>query len=141
MRRSKRRKTSVKSYSETEMANKFDIRDDNKASTITKIGYKKGPTCDVYEKRESIPLRCKKTGVLLFKDHPEFRPNLTPKEVLQAGSFGGTYLYVYFSLTHSLTHSHTILTRSSVVVPFTHLSRVNLTRTCIRSFQKIGSRD
>ena len=82
------------------MANKFDIRDDNKASTITKIGYKKGPTCDVYEKRESIPLRCKKTGVLLFKDHPEFRPNLTPKEVLQAGSFGGTYFRpIYSSVT------------------------------------------
>nr|CAB3266392.1 serine/threonine-protein kinase SMG1 [Phallusia mammillata] len=32
-----------------------------------------------------------KNGVLLFPDHPEFQPNLTPKEVLQAGSFGGTY--------------------------------------------------
>ena len=26
-----------------------------------------------------------------FEDHPEFRPNLTPKQVLQSGSFGGTY--------------------------------------------------
>ena len=26
-----------------------------------------------------------------FKDYPEFRPNLTPKQVLQLGSFGGTY--------------------------------------------------
>merc|ERR1712241_1299803 len=30
-------------------------------------------------------------GVLIFKDEKEFRPNMTPKEVLQAGSFGGTY--------------------------------------------------
>ena len=30
-------------------------------------------------------------GVLLFSDAKEFRPNMTPKEVLQAGSFGGTY--------------------------------------------------
>ncbi|KAI9003389.1 hypothetical protein DFJ74DRAFT_593267, partial [Hyaloraphidium curvatum] len=30
-------------------------------------------------------------GELVFADHPEFRPNLTPKEVLQMGSFGGTY--------------------------------------------------
>lgn len=30
-------------------------------------------------------------GELLFDGEPEFRPNMTPKEVLQAGSFGGTY--------------------------------------------------
>merc|ERR1719270_1552326 len=30
-------------------------------------------------------------GVLIFPDEEEFRPNMTPKEVLQAGSFGGTY--------------------------------------------------
>lgn len=28
-------------------------------------------------------------GRLVFVDHPEFRPNLTPKQVIQAGSFGG----------------------------------------------------
>lgn len=28
---------------------------------------------------------------LHFKDFPEFKPNLTPKQVLQSGSFGGTY--------------------------------------------------
>ena len=30
-------------------------------------------------------------GELVFDDCPEFRPNMSPKEVLQAGSFGGTY--------------------------------------------------
>jgi hypothetical protein len=30
-------------------------------------------------------------GRLVFADHPEFTPNLTPKEVLQAGAFGGGY--------------------------------------------------
>jgi hypothetical protein len=30
-------------------------------------------------------------GSIIFSDHPEFRPNLSPKEVLQMGSFGGTY--------------------------------------------------
>lgn len=28
-------------------------------------------------------------GRLVFADHSEFRPNLTPKQVIQAGSFGG----------------------------------------------------
>ncbi|PIK52073.1 hypothetical protein BSL78_11025 [Apostichopus japonicus] len=30
-------------------------------------------------------------GELVFPDAPEMSPNLTPREVLQAGSFGGTY--------------------------------------------------
>ena len=29
--------------------------------------------------------------LFVFSDQEEFRPNMTPKEVLQAGSFGGTY--------------------------------------------------
>ena len=33
----------------------------------------------------------RKDGTLDFPDYPRFRPNRTPKEVLQAGSFGGTY--------------------------------------------------
>jgi len=39
-----------------------------------------------------MPIPKKNTeGVLVFPDSKEFRPNMTPKEVLQAGSFGGTY--------------------------------------------------
>jgi hypothetical protein len=30
-------------------------------------------------------------GTLIFKDYPDFRPNLTPREMFQKGSFGGTY--------------------------------------------------
>lgn len=30
-------------------------------------------------------------GDLVFLDHPEFRPNLTPEQVIRQGSFGGTY--------------------------------------------------
>ena len=27
----------------------------------------------------------------VFKDYPEFRPNLSPREMFLLGSFGGTY--------------------------------------------------
>ena len=30
-------------------------------------------------------------GEIFFKDHPEFRPNLSPKQIFKMGSFGGTY--------------------------------------------------
>ena len=30
-------------------------------------------------------------GEILFADYPEFRPNLTPREIFKLGSFGGTY--------------------------------------------------
>ncbi|XP_060607044.1 uncharacterized protein LOC132759309 [Ruditapes philippinarum] len=39
---------------------------------------------------EPLPKRNAK-GQLVFHDHPELRPNMTPQEVLQTGSFGGTY--------------------------------------------------
>jgi hypothetical protein len=29
--------------------------------------------------------------VIVYKDHPEFRPNMTPLQVLHAGAFGGGY--------------------------------------------------
>lgn len=41
---------------------------------------------------EEIKIRKRdKGGVIHFKDYPEFLPNLTPKEILHMGSFGGTY--------------------------------------------------
>lgn len=44
----------------------------------------------IYNKKKRIPKKNKK-GELVFNDYPDFRPNLTPKEIIQAGSFGGTY--------------------------------------------------
>merc|ERR1719343_1574903 len=47
----------------------------------------------------NAPTRNKK-GQLVFDDHPDFKPNLAPKEVLQQGSFGGTYFRpIYSSVT------------------------------------------
>ena len=33
----------------------------------------------------------KKTKLLEFNDYPEFKPNLTPRQIFKLGSFGGTY--------------------------------------------------
>ena len=41
-------------------------------------------------KYESLP-KCGKDGCFIFPDHPAFRPNLAPAEVLNLGSFGGSY--------------------------------------------------
>lgn len=32
-----------------------------------------------------------KNGTIKFTDYPDFRPNLTPREIFKAGAFGGTY--------------------------------------------------
>lgn len=38
-----------------------------------------------------MPPRRNSSGQLVFADHPEFRPNLTPRQIFAAGAFGGTY--------------------------------------------------
>jgi hypothetical protein len=52
-----------------------------------------------YSVLKPIPER-NDAGELVFLDYPNFRPNLTPKEVLQMGSFGGTY---FRPITSSVT--------------------------------------
>ena len=38
-----------------------------------------------------------------FKDHPEFKPNLTPRQIFKMGSFGGTYFRpIYSSVTKKI---------------------------------------
>lgn len=47
-----------------------------------------------------MPPRKNKYGEIVFKDYPEFRPNLTPREIFKLGSFGGTYWRpIYSSVT------------------------------------------
>ena len=58
--------------------------------TCSKAADKPAPEAEILDSKMPLPTRNKRAE-LVFKDHPEFKPNLTPAEVLQAGSFGGTY--------------------------------------------------
>lgn len=81
-RRSKRESKHVRSYEdETEMKHKIIKR-----STKDKAG----DNLAIETQLQSIPTR-DTLGYLHFADFPTFQPNLTPKEVIQMGSFGGCY--------------------------------------------------
>ena len=41
--------------------------------------------------------------MITFKDHPEFKPNLSPHQILKMGAFGGTYFRPIYS---SVTKKH-----------------------------------
>ena len=43
------------------------------------------------KKRKRYKKHMKKKGKYYFKDRPDFTPNLSPKEMFELGSFGGTY--------------------------------------------------
>ncbi len=51
-------------------------------------------------RNKSSSVKKRSDGTLIFKDHPEFRPNLTPRDMFKLGSFGGTYWRpIYSSVT------------------------------------------
>jgi hypothetical protein len=43
---------------------------------------------------------------LIFKDYPEFTPNLSPREIFELGSFGGTYWRPIFSNVTGKNHKN-----------------------------------
>jgi hypothetical protein len=43
--------------------------------------------------------------MVYFRDHPEFRPNLTPREIFRLGSFGGTYWRSIYSHVTGRIHN------------------------------------
>jgi len=56
------------------------------------------------DKKKTIqPLPKRRNGHLVFSDYPEFKPNLSPKQIFQMGSFGGTY---FRPIDSSVTNRH-----------------------------------
>ena len=69
------------------------------ASTSSNKNPKNHPKIEIYDEKCKIPTKSAK-GELHFTDYDDFRPNLTPAEVLNLGSFGGTYFRkIYSSIT------------------------------------------
>ena len=83
-------KTLLKKWAALEAKDKPKESSKPKSETPRELGFK------ITAKE---PVRNKKNQ-LVFDDSPDFRPNLSPKEVLQRGSFGGTYFRrIYSSVT------------------------------------------
>eukprot|EP00427_Karlodinium_veneficum_P008695 CAMPEP_0169089368 /NCGR_PEP_ID=MMETSP1015-20121227/15245_1 /TAXON_ID=342587 /ORGANISM="Karlodinium micrum, Strain CCMP2283" /LENGTH=252 /DNA_ID=CAMNT_0009149695 /DNA_START=83 /DNA_END=841 /DNA_ORIENTATION=+ len=66
------------------------------------------PVVTVLKKNVGLPKRGA-DGCFIFKDHPAFKPNLSPKEVLQLGSFGGTYFRDIISAVSGKTYKGNIV--------------------------------
>lgn len=90
---------------EEEMENEKPIRKNAKRSKKTEENeIEEGSQHDkssitVEKDFQPLPTRSK-DGILHFQNFPDFKPNMTPNEVLHAGSFGGTYFRnIYSSIT------------------------------------------
>lgn len=54
--------------------------------------------------KNKIPLR-NQNDEIIFKDYPDFTPNLSPNEIFTLGSFGGTYWRPIYSSVNNIYYS------------------------------------
>ena len=66
----------------------------------------KFPDVIVAKETKPLPTRDPSDHTLIFSDFPHFRPNLTPKEILDFGSFGGTYFRPIYSSETGRNHEN-----------------------------------
>ena len=86
----------------------------NQKKEIYKNPPELGPfNIEVLDITMSVPKR-EKNGGVIFEDHKEFRPNLSPGDVLQAGSFGGTYFRPITSAVTNISYNSKEVLASSV---------------------------
>jgi len=86
-------KSLLKKWKELDKSGSQKTKENIKPKTVDKND--KSPLA-TFEITAPLPTR-NKDGVFIFEDHPDFQPNLSPKEVLTMGSFGGTYFRPIYS--------------------------------------------
>ncbi|XP_056116031.1 uncharacterized protein zgc:113208 [Rhinichthys klamathensis goyatoka] len=109
----KRQKIKDKNEEKSSAVQKSRAPDGKDDSTKTKVKLsgkdkdkekkKKDEKTNSDDGKNTSEIKRNEKGQLVFEDYPEFTPNMTPKEVLQAGSFGGTYFRPIYS---SITKKH-----------------------------------
>ena len=67
----------------------------------------------VSSKVQPLPKRAP-NGDIIFEDHKEFRPNISPEEVLRAGAFGGTYFRPITSAVTNIKYNSSEVLADSV---------------------------
>ena len=103
--------SSVTNNSRKRKADSSSTKQSKELKTVTSSVSKfEGKVCKTEEEvrkrdgyKADIPCKDNK-GVIVFKDFKNFAPNMTPKEVLQKGSFGGTYFRPIKSSVTGLKH-------------------------------------
>ena len=75
---------------------KKSVRSTGKKASSNQKSKSKKSTANMDTPNANIVQRDKQ-GKLIFPEFADFKPNMTPKEVLQSGSFGGTYFRPIFS--------------------------------------------
>jgi hypothetical protein len=99
-------------FAEEEMADLRPAKKRSKGSTTSEVSIieevEKRPSrlapVSLDKAKKPLPRRSE-DGKLIFVDFPEFQPNLTPKEIIQAGSFGGCYFKQITSRVTGQTYS------------------------------------
>lgn len=83
----------------------------------------------------------KKSGSMFFADYPEFRPNISPREMFVLGSFGGTYWRPIYS---KITKKHYKNVHKKYKtwwknIPESHLSSPNYNKDINKYKCKVGT--
>ena len=87
----------MKTKKHNKKTNKSKIKKNNKTKKNILKKHKKN-------KKMSKPKKV--NGSLYFSDYPDFRPNLTPREMFLMGSFGGTYWRPIYSSVTKKNHKN-----------------------------------